>query len=272
MGDAPTIHELGLMTSPEVEAALPEIGCVVIPVGSCECHGPNIALASDAGQATAYGRLIAQRMHPLLALAPTLSYGLSEHHMHFAGSTTLSPQTFMNVCIEVATNFARHGIGRFFFMNGHGGNDAALRLVCDELYEGRGLRSGWATCGQLGALEQAEKLYQGFDVGHACEFETSSALHLCPELVRESALARGDFVPSPVRHARGLNSQIHYSYYWEERTRNAVLGDAPAAASAEHGREITERGLQMLSEFLEDFCALPVPAHSDRQLSDPSHD
>jgi creatinine amidohydrolase len=269
MGDAPTIHELGMMTSPEVEAALPEIGCVVIPVGSCECHGPNIALASDAGQATAYGRLIVERMHPLLALAPTLSYGLSEHHMHFAGSTTLSPETFMNLCIEVATNFARHGVGRFFFMNGHGGNEAALQLVCDELYEGRGLRAGWATCGQLGALEQAEKLYQGFDVGHACEFETSSALYLCPELVRESALARGDFVPSPVRHARGLNSQIHYAYYWEERTRNAVLGDAPAAASVEHGREITERGLQMLSEFLEDFCALAVPAHSDRRSAEP---
>ena len=140
MGDAPTIHELGLMTSPEVEAALPEIGCVVIPVGSCECHGPNIALASDAGQATAYGRLIAQRMHPLLALAPTLSYGLSEHHMHFAGSTTLSPQTFMNVCIEVATNFARHGIGRFFFMNGHGGNEAALRL--GDLRPARRTRAG----------------------------------------------------------------------------------------------------------------------------------
>jgi hypothetical protein len=33
-------------------------------------------------------------------------------------------------------------------------------------------------------------------------------------------------------------------------------GDAATAASADHGREIAERGLQMLCEFPEDFMAL----------------
>jgi creatinine amidohydrolase/Fe(II)-dependent formamide hydrolase-like protein len=59
--DAPTIHDLRLMTSPEVRAALPYVGCLLVPVGSCEQLGPDLALGSDAAQAEAYARLIAER-------------------------------------------------------------------------------------------------------------------------------------------------------------------------------------------------------------------
>ena len=66
-----------------------------------------------------------------------------------------------------------------------------------------------------------------------------------------------------MRHTRALGAPIHRSYYWEERTRNGVLGDAAAAASVAHGREMTERGLRMLCEFLEDFMALPAPGDAE---------
>ena len=102
MPDAPAIHDLRLMTSSEVKAALPAIGCLLVPVGSCEQHGPNLALAADAAQAEAYAQLLAGAMHPRVAVAPTINYGLSEHHMHFAGSTTLTAETFIDLCVEVA--------------------------------------------------------------------------------------------------------------------------------------------------------------------------
>jgi creatinine amidohydrolase/Fe(II)-dependent formamide hydrolase-like protein len=121
------------------------------------------------------------------------------------------------------------------------------------------MQAAHSNVGMLGVVEQAAKLYQGRDAGHACEFEVSSAMHLCPELVRESALAAGELGRNPVRHTRAPGSLIHRAYYWEERTRNGALGDAAAGASAAHGREITERGLRMLCEFLEDFMALPAP-------------
>jgi len=259
MADAPAIHDLRLMTSPEVKAALPQVGCLLVPVGSCEQHGPNLGLGSDAAQAEAYARLLARAMHPRLAVAPTLHYGLSEHHMHFAGSTTLTAGTFVELCVEVALGFSRHGLRRVLFVNGHGGNEAALSIVCNRLHGQHGMQAAYTTVGMLGAAEQAAKIHQGRDAGHACEFEVSSAMHLCPELVREAALAAGDLAPNPVRHTRGLGSLIHRAYHWEERTRNGALGDARAGASAAHGREITERGLRMLCEFLEDFMALPAP-------------
>jgi creatinine amidohydrolase len=258
MGDAPVIHELRLMTSPEVRDALPGVGCLLIPVGSCEQHGPNIGLGADAAQADAYARLVAERMHPRVIVAPTINYGLSEHHMHFAGSITLTAQTFINLCVEVARGVARHGVHHVLFLNGHGGNNAALSVVCEMLHAEHGLQAAHTTVGTLGALEQASKLFQGRDVGHACEFEVSSAMYLCPDLVREATLAAGDLVENKIRHTGGLGPLIHRSYHWEERSRNGVLGNAPAAASADHGREITERGLHMLSEFLEDFMALPA--------------
>ncbi len=263
MAEAPAIHDLRLTTSPEVKAAPPSIGCLLVPVGSCEQHGPNLALAADAAQAAAYARLLAQAMHPRVAVAPTINYGLSEHHMHFAGSTTLSAGTFIELCVEVALGFARHGLHHVLFVNGHGGNDAALSIACGRLHGQHGMQAAHTTAGGLGALEQAPKIHQGRDVGHGCEFEVSSAMHLCPEMVREAALTPGDLVESTVRHTRALGSLIHRAYHWEERTRNGVLGDAAAAASAAHGREITERGLRMLCEFLEDFMALPVPGGAE---------
>jgi creatinine amidohydrolase len=259
MAETPEIHDLRLMTSPEVEAALPSIGCLLVPVGSCEQHGPNLALAADAAQAAAYARLLARAMHPRVAVTPTINYGLSEHHMHFAGSTTLTAETFVKLCVEVAVGFARHGLRHVFFVNGHGGNDAALSIVCDRLHGEHGMQAAHATAAIVGAAEQAATLHQGRDVGHGCEFEVSSCMHLCPEVVREAALAPGDLVESTVRHTRALGSLIHRAYHWEERTRNGVLGDAAAAASPAHGREMTERGLQKLCEFLEDFMALPAP-------------
>jgi len=263
MPDAPAIHDLRLMTSPEVKAALPGIGCLLVPVGSCEQHGTNLALAADAGQAEAYARLLAERIHPRVAVAPTLNYGLSEHHMHFAGSTTLTSQTFVNLCVEVALGFTRHGLDHVLFVNGHGGNDAALSIVCDRLHGQHGMQAAHTTAAVLGALEQAPKIHQGRDVGHGCEFEVSSAMHLCPEMVREAALTAGDLVENTVRHTRAIGSLIHRAYYWEERTRNGVLGDAAATASAADGREMTERGLRMLCEFLEDFMALPAPGDAE---------
>jgi creatinine amidohydrolase len=259
MADTPAIHDLRLMTHPEVEAALPDIGCLLIPVGSCEQHGPNLGLGADAAQAASFARLLAQAMHPRLAVAPTINYGLSEHHMHFAGSTTLSAGTFIELCVELALGFGRHGLRHVLFVNGHGGNDAALAIACDRLHTRHGMQAAHASAAILGALEQAPKLHQGRDVGHGCEFEVSSCMHLCPELVREAALAPGELGENPVRHTRAMGSLIHRAYYWDERTRNGVLGDAAAAATPDHGREMTERGLRMLCEFLEDFMALPAP-------------
>ena len=259
MAETPAIHDLRLMTSPEVKAALPDIGCLLVPVGSCEQHGPNLALAADAAQAAAYARVLARAMHPRLAVAPTINYGLSEHHMHFAGSTTLSAETFINICVEVVVGFARHGLHHVLFVNGHGGTDAALAIACDRLHGGHGMQAAHTTAAIVGAAEQAPKIHQGRDVGHGCEFEVSSSMHLCPEMVREAALTPGDLVESTVRHTRALGSLIHRAYHWEERTRNGVLGDAAAAASAADGREMTERGTRILCEFLEDFMALPVP-------------
>ena len=259
MAEAPAIYDLELMTSPEVEAALRTIRCVLIPVGSCEQHGPNIALSSDSGQAAAYARLVAARMHPRVAVAPTIHYSLCEGQMQFAGSTTLTPETFTQLCVEVALSFQHHGIGRVLFVNGHGGNKAALSTICDILFARHGMQAAHVLGGELGAFDVAGDIHQGVDVGHACEFEVSSALHLCPELVREGALAKGDLVENPVRHTREMGAPVYRAYAWEERSANGPLGDAATGASAEAGRTMTEKGVALLAEFLEDFLQLAPP-------------
>ena len=67
-------------------------------------------------------------------VGPTLSVGMSEHHMHFPGSVTLRPTTLVAVVRDVILSLARHGFRRIFFVNGHGGNTASIHAGFFEAY------------------------------------------------------------------------------------------------------------------------------------------
>lgn len=50
------------MIWPEVEEVLPEIKIALVPVGSCEQHGPNMTFVTDTSRAYAFGKLLGERM------------------------------------------------------------------------------------------------------------------------------------------------------------------------------------------------------------------
>ncbi len=123
---------LQLRTWPEVEAYLKESTGIIIPIGSAEQHGPTGFIGTDAlcpeivadGVAAETGALV----------APTLSIGMAQHHLGFAGSITLRPLTLIAVIKDVVDSLTRHGFDRFFFINGHGGNIATASAAFSEIY------------------------------------------------------------------------------------------------------------------------------------------
>ena len=128
---------LQLSTWPEVERYLDTSKGVIIPVGSTEQHGPTGFIGTDAlcPEILAYG-LSEKRDggdNPVM-IAPTLSIGMAQHHLGFAGSVTLRPTTMIAMVQDVVNSLARHGFERFFFLNGHGGNIATLNAAFSEIY------------------------------------------------------------------------------------------------------------------------------------------
>jgi creatinine amidohydrolase len=200
---------------------------LVIPTGTTEQHGPHLATGTDALIATAVAeRAAAAATRPeTILLAPTLSYGASDHHLSFGGTLSLGVTTFQLVLRDLLASAAVAGCRRVFLLNGHGGNAAACAIAVAEASRDHGLVAATALVSDLVAAADVD----GPKRGHAGSFETSLVLALDPERVR---LNRA--VPSPGGEARtrapGLT--VGEPGRWEELDGYT---DRPDEASIERG-------------------------------------
>ena len=123
--------DLGDVSWPEVDGA----PIVVVPVGSCEQHGPHLPLATDSIIAAALAQDLAARRSDCV-VAPTLSITASGEHQGFPGTLSIGTEATYWVVVELVRSADwSHGV---VLVNGHGGNAAAVdRAVAQLESEGR---------------------------------------------------------------------------------------------------------------------------------------
>jgi creatinine amidohydrolase len=167
------------MTWQEVEQALQRTDMVIIPVGSIEQHGKHLPLGTDSLATMEGCKLLAQKTDVLIA--PVVLAGLSEHHMGFPGTITLSPETFEAVIVDTAHSLIRHGFKKIMIYNGHGGNSVSVKNAVQKINQ-----TTSATAVLLNDLRPpaagTEPDSPAID-WHAGVGETSLMLYLTPSLV-----------------------------------------------------------------------------------------
>lgn len=245
-------HEMSRMTSVEFREALPGIEIALMPVGATEQHGPNLALATDYVVAHRYAQMLAARLHPKAVVVPPIPFGVSGHHTGFAGTITLSPETFAAVCMDTARSLARDGIRHILLVNGHNGNMGALNVIATRMRYELDVKAAvsfyFAQAADRVKAHGKTKRY-----GHACEIETSVLLHLAPELVRREALEPGDMIGQDrLLHFNNQPFALTVPIPFHEQTRNGVFGDA-RLATEEIGRDVVETALERTVGFVESF-------------------
>ncbi|MDO7881161.1 creatininase family protein [Salinibacterium soli] len=157
---------------------------VVVPLGATEQHGEHLPVMTDAAIITHLaeraGEIAGERIDVLIA--PTVRVGISGHHVPFGGTLTVGSETFIRVLVDLVSALRTQGFSRSLFVNGHGGNDAAMRVAVERLAvtatggESTAALSYWAFAG--------DAVGHRFPTpGHAGGFETSAMLALRPELV-----------------------------------------------------------------------------------------
>jgi creatinine amidohydrolase len=224
-------------------AALSRETVVVVPVASIEQHGPHLPLGTDSLIGEGVVDALDAACGGRLLVLPVLRFGCSEHHMAFAGSLTLTHETFKHAVMEFLRSMFRHGFRKFLVLNSHGGNRAVGGVIAEQASfawpEGQVVFASWfqAAAKALAPLVEGEFP----SVGHACEFETSVMLLLHPDLV-DMSKAQDDGVPPEAPQLRGDllgGGTATLAIPFNKLTRRGVFG-RPTLASAEKGRRVLD--------------------------------
>jgi len=240
-----TIH-MEEMAWPDIKQAI-ESGftTAVFAVGSTEQHGPHLPTMTDARIGDDVAERVARKLGRALR-ARTIDVGVSEHHLAFAGTISLKPETLSLVLRDYIDSLVHHGFKRIIIIPSHGGNFATVRQAIEaarKAHPGIEVTGFTDLLALTGFLEKASTRY-GVTAGeagaHSGENETSMMLALEAGLVIADRFAPG--YTGPLGEAE---MKIIFEKGMPALTSNGVLGD-PRTASAEKGEDYLERWAEFI--------------------------
>ncbi|MFC4947040.1 creatininase family protein [Pseudonocardia sp. GCM10023141] len=252
-------HRLADMTWPEAAAMPASAPVAIVPLGACEQHGNGMVLRTDTTRAEVVADLVAERLAPRVVVTPTIPIGVSEHHMGFPGTLTLSPLTLQQLVYELVTSLHRHGWRKVYVLTGHGGNNAAVDVAVSRLRGDLGdLHIAWSGLTPV-VSDIAAELSSSRVRGHSCEIETAQAMYVDPTLVRTDALVRGSAQLTDLDPAGRLarsHPGIQFPQGYDSLSATGNLGD-PTLATTEAGERLVLTAVERIAAFLEGFIDLP---------------
>lgn len=256
------MNELANMTTEEAREAFGRARLAVLPTGSLEQHGPHLPLDTDAAVADRLARKVVAELGDTAVLCPLLPYGLSEHHMGFAGTITLRAETYLAVIADILESLHEHGINRVLIVNGHGGNIAALHIAASKARRDLGMIVASAMW-SIVAADVAASISTGGSYGHACEVETSLALSLMPERVRSDRLATNAERRSVDPRTDPPAAIIDVPIWFDEWSDDGALG-RPLDASPEAGRRLTDAFVDRVAPFARNLMERDIAGEPSR--------
>lgn len=226
---------------------------MIIPTAAIEQHGPHLPIVTDTCIVGAVSQRAADAASVPVLVAPTVSYGASQHHFPFPGVMSVSSISFSGVVRDLLDSLVRSGARRVYLLNGHGGNDELVRLIAREEAQLLGLAIGAASYWTLAweaMLEIGAHTAIGPLPGHAGGFETSLMLALRPDLVE-----------ADLRPATGNTPE---GSVWPNSSRGSIvlprgpelgtgMSDDAASATAEWGEKLLDVIVREVAASLDDF-------------------
>jgi creatinine amidohydrolase len=229
----------------------------LLPTGAIEQHGPHLSVDTDIFNSNALVESVAASFKSNVIALPPIWWGTSPHHKGYPGTISLRLETFHHLLTDIFSSLTAHGFYRFLVLNGHGGNAGILTASTADLSETLGVSiptySYWQSIKNV-LVEIGDSEIGG--MGHACEMETSLALHLRPELVDLNAIARD--LPD-VRVALSCIDFRQPGFLgipldFRRDSKSGVMGD-PTLATAEKGEKIFTAALAAAKDAVQSLLS-----------------
>lgn len=167
---------------------------LLLPVGSCTQHGPQLPVGTDNQITDSLARAVCSRTGILLA--PLLAYGVaSSKDLNLAGTAGLERKTLHRVLNELVESWERQGLEEITLLTGNGNvrHIQALAMVLAKAVRVRSVDTR--------AIDVSQFLDSRV-TDHAGEFDISLMLYLAPDLVRRAPMDQDG--PSAATEQKGL--------------------------------------------------------------------
>lgn len=232
------------LTSPGFEEAVAACGGVgLIPIGVLEPHATHLPLGTDMLSAHWAANRAAEE-EPVVVF-PQYAFGINHESAHLPGSVVIRRDLVFALLENICDEMARQGLKKIILLSGHGGNRFMLPLFAQTLMETP--RDYSVFVAQIPHFSGAAEILETEELGHACEAETSTMLHMFPDLVKMEDLPDG---PSPgLKRNEALRKANAYSPVdWYAIYPKMYVGDARSATP--------EKGKVMLDLYVENLITL----------------
>ncbi len=224
-------NEVAGLTWDKIKQRLAEGAGAILPIGAgAKQHGLHMPMATDQLFAAHFSRALAERVDALIW--PTLTYGAYPAFVAYAGSVSLSNQTFQAVVAEIADALVGFGAKRVLILDTGLSTIAPVAAAIGVSREPSRVRhlkvfTGPRFEATVHALKQ-----QPYG-SHADEMETSLMLAIAPELVDMARAEASPFSPGgPSPGALSPDDPASPNY-----APSGSFGD-PTLASAEKGERL----------------------------------
>jgi creatinine amidohydrolase len=216
---------------------------LIIPVGTCEQHGPHLPLGVDTIIVERFARDLSAEFDVLLA--PTVEYGVNaETERGFAGNASLTRKTLHRALNDLLDTWEATGVGEFILLTVHE-HDPHLEALSTVVTNGARVRVV-----DMFGLNFEDLLDGQAEPMHGDEVDTSLLLYIAPDLVNLD-LAQ-DYMMS-------RNELRRYRRGWLRVPKSGPgsIG-RPSFATAEKGRALYDRIYSRVRERI--FVAPPPDA------------
>lgn len=208
---------------------------LIVPVGTCEQHGPHLPL----GCATIIAERLADDLSARFGVlrAPTIEYGVNvSAERDFAGNASLRKKTLHRVLNDLLGSWEASGVQEFILLTAHD-HDPQQEAISTVITRRARVRVVDVFAVQIADLLTAQPEHM-----HGGEVDTSLLLYLAPELVHVQRAFDVPVTRETVRRYRRGALRV-------TPANGGTIG-RPTLATAEKGQAIYDRILDRIAECI----------------------